>query len=145
MVLEKLSIEHMTPPSGPFVALVGTALMVVLLTPGTFFSSRREGTPAQKGRWSRLQAHPSTLTAAIVPAGTAPLFGFTAIALGLVGYVTALFKLSSVLIIVWAWLFLGEEKIQQRLLGTSVMLLGGFWSRSSEQASVHSDAISTSV
>ena len=119
--------------------------MVVLLTPGTFFSSRREGTPAQKVRWSRLQAHPSTLTAAIVPAGTAPLFGFTAIALGLVGYVTALFKLSSILIIVWAWLFLSEEKIQQRLLGTSVMLLGGFWSRSSEQASVHSDAISTSV
>ena len=65
-------------------------------------------------------------TAAIVPAGTAPLFGFTAIALGLVGYVTALFKLSSILIIVWAWLFLSEEKIQQRLLGTSVMLLGGF-------------------
>ncbi len=124
-VLEKLSIEHMTPPSGPFVALVGTALMVVLLTPGTFFSSRREGTPAQKGRWSGLQAHPRALTTAIVLAGTAPLFGFTAIALGLVGYVTALFKLSSVLTIVWAWLFLGEEQIQQRLLGTSVMLLGG--------------------
>ncbi len=124
-VLEKLSIEHMTPPSGPFVALVGTALMVVLLTPGTFFSSQREGTPAQKGRWSGLQAHPHALMAAIVLACTAPLFGFTAIALGLVGYVTALFKLSSVLTIVWAWLFLGEEQIQQRVLGTSVMLLGG--------------------
>ena len=57
--------------------------------------------------------------------GHGPLFGFTAIALGLVGYVTALFKLSSVLTIVWAWLFLGEEQIQQRLLGTGVMLLGG--------------------
>ena len=30
-VLEKLSIEHMTPSNGLFVALVGTALMVVLL------------------------------------------------------------------------------------------------------------------
>ena len=30
-VLEKLSIEHMTPSNGPFVPLVGTALMVVLL------------------------------------------------------------------------------------------------------------------
>jgi drug/metabolite transporter (DMT)-like permease len=47
-VLEKLAIEHMTPASGPFVALLGTALMVVLLTPGTFFSARREGTPAQR-------------------------------------------------------------------------------------------------
>ena len=124
-VLEKLAIEHMTPPSGPFVALVGTALMVVLLTPGTFFSAQREGTPAQKGRWSGIQAHPRALLAAIVLAGTAPLFGFTAIALGLVGYVTALFKLSSILTIVWAWLFLGEGQIRQRLLGTSVMLLGG--------------------
>ena len=30
-VLEKLSIEHMTPSNGPFVTLFGTALMVVLL------------------------------------------------------------------------------------------------------------------
>ncbi len=57
--------------------------------------------------------------------GIAPLFGFTAIALGLVGYVTALFKLSAVFTIVWAWLFLGEGNIRQRLLGTAVMLIGG--------------------
>jgi uncharacterized membrane protein len=124
-VLEKLAIEHMAPPTGPFVALLGTALMVVLLTPGTFFSARRTGPPARKGRWSGLRAHPRALSVAIVLAGTAPLFGFTAIALGLVGYVTALFKLSSVLTIVWAWLFLGEEQIRQRLLGAGVMLLGG--------------------
>src|SRR5438132_5442421 len=30
-VLEKLAIDHMTPPSGPVVALLGTFLMVVLL------------------------------------------------------------------------------------------------------------------
>jgi uncharacterized membrane protein len=54
-----------------------------------------------------------------------PLFGFTAIALGLVGYVTALFKLSSNLAIPLVWLFLGEKQIQKRLLGTSVMLIGG--------------------
>src|SRR6266852_1161380 len=40
-VLEKLAIEHVTPPSGPLVALLGTALLVVLLTPGAFWSSRR--------------------------------------------------------------------------------------------------------
>lgn len=38
-VLEKLAIEHMFPPSGPFVALVGTMLMVILLTPNAFFLS----------------------------------------------------------------------------------------------------------
>ena len=46
-VLEKLSIEHMTPSSGPFVALVGTALMVVLLTPGRS-SHRGERGPQPK-------------------------------------------------------------------------------------------------
>ncbi len=58
-------------------------------------------------------------------AGVAPLFGFTAIALGLVGYVTTLFKLSSVLTILWAWLFLGEGQLRSRLLGAVVMLVGG--------------------
>ncbi len=32
-VLEKLAIEHVRPPSGPLVALVGTVTTVVLLTP----------------------------------------------------------------------------------------------------------------
>lgn len=54
-----------------------------------------------------------------------PSTHFTAIALGLVGYVTALFKLSAVFTIVWAWLFLGEENIRQRLFGAIVMLIGG--------------------
>lgn len=62
---------------------------------------------------------------AVLIAGVAPLFGFSAIALGLVGYVTALFKLSAVFTIVWAWLFLGEGNVRQRVLGTLVMLAGG--------------------
>src|SRR5207302_10419225 len=45
-VLEKLAIEHVRPPSGPLVALVGTLLTVILLTPNAltpFF--RQTGTP----------------------------------------------------------------------------------------------------
>src|SRR6266487_4541018 len=38
-VLEKLAIEHMFPPSGPVVALLGISLMVLLLTPGALRSS----------------------------------------------------------------------------------------------------------
>lgn len=34
-VLEKFAINHMSPPSGPFVALLGTAALVLLLTPST--------------------------------------------------------------------------------------------------------------
>lgn len=124
-VLEKLAIEHMTPPSGPFVALTGTVLMVVLLTPHAFLSSGKTDSPQEKRGWSGLRFHPRALLLAVLIAGIAPLFGFTAIALGLVGYVSALFKLSAVFTIVWAWLFLGEENIRQRLLGAVVMLIGG--------------------
>ena len=124
-VLEKLAIEHMTPPSGPVVALFGTFLMVLLLTPAAFRASGREGVPGHENRWKGLAAHPRALAASALIAGIAPLFGFTAIALGLVGYVTTLFKLSAVLTILWAQLFLGEGNFRQRLLGAGVMLVGG--------------------
>ena len=122
-VLEKLAIEHMTPPSGSFVALTGTVLLVLFLTPNAFLPSRKTDARGQKKDGLRL--HPRAFLLAASIAGIAPLFGFTAIALGLVGYVTALFKLAAVFTIVWAWLFLGEKNIQQRLLGTFVMLIGG--------------------
>jgi len=124
-VLEKLAIDHVTPPSGPAVALIGTFLLVALLTPGAFRSTRAEEPPRAKGPRQGLRAHPRALTAAVLLAGVAPLFGFTAIALGLVGYVTALFKLSAVLTIVWARVFLHEGQMRERLLGASVMLVGG--------------------
>ncbi len=124
-VLEKLAIDHMTPPSGPAVALVGTFLLVALLTPGAFRSTQAGEPPRAKGPRQGLRAHPRALTAAVLLAGVAPLFGFTAIALGLVGYVTALFKLSAVLTIVWARVFLHEGHMRERLLGASVMLVGG--------------------
>jgi len=123
-VLEKLAIDHVTPPSGPAVALVGTFLLVALLTPGAFRSTRAEEPSRATGQWQGLRTHPRALAAAILLAGVAPLFGFTAIALGLVGYVTTLFKLSGVLTIVWARVFLHEGHMRERLLGASVMLVG---------------------
>jgi len=124
-VLEKLSIDHMTPQSGPVVALLGTFFLVLLLTPGALWLSREDKPVQLKGRFRGLRAHPRALCTAILLAGIAPLFGFTAIALGLVGYVTTLFKLSAILTIVWARLFLDEGKLGSRLLGASVMVLGG--------------------
>ncbi len=124
-VLEKLAIEHVTPPNGPLVALLGTALLVVFLTPGAFWSSRRTNASASRRTWGELRRHAATFVVAALIAGVAPLFGFTAIALGLVGYVTALFKLSAVLTILWAQLFLDEGNIRQRLFGAAVMVAGG--------------------
>lgn len=124
-VLEKLSIDHMTPPNGPVVALLGTFLMVLLLTPGALRPAHQEGSTAHQEKRRGLRAHPRAVVLAIVIAGIAPLFGFTAIALGLVGYVTTLFKLSAVLTILWARVFLGEGQIRERLLGAAVMIIGG--------------------
>lgn len=124
-VFEKLSIDHMSPPNGPVVALLGTFLMVLLLTPGAVRSYKQETTAVQPHRWQGLRIHLRAVLLAVLIAGIAPLFGFTAIALGLVGYVTTLFKLSSVLTILWAWLFLGEGRVRDRLLGASVMVVGG--------------------
>ncbi len=106
-------------------ALLGTVLLVLLLTPGALRSAGNEAIPVKQSRWRGLRAHPRALALAVLIAGIAPLFGFTAIALGLVGYVTTLFKLSAVLTILWARVFLGEGHIRSRLLGASVMLVGG--------------------
>jgi uncharacterized membrane protein len=57
--------------------------------------------------------------------GVAPLFVFSAIASGNVGYVTALFKLGAVGTVVWATLLLNEPGLRQRLPATAVMAFGG--------------------
>jgi uncharacterized membrane protein len=109
--LEKLAIEHVTPPSGQLVALVGTVLLVLLLTPLAVAARRHAERTASSGEkpgpmaeptkgWGGLNKHPRVLLAASIIAGIAPLFGFSAIALGLVGSVTALFKLSAVFTLV---------------------------------------------
>lgn len=123
-VLEKLAIEQMTPPSGPAVALLSTVLLVLFLTPGAFRAAPALP-PSAPPRGPGLRSHPRTFALAALIAGIAPLFGFTAIALGLVGYVTTLFKLSAVLTILWAHWVLGEGQLRSRLLGTSVMIVGG--------------------
>jgi hypothetical protein len=56
VVLEKLAIDHLTSPSGPLVALLGTCLMAVLLTPGALRSRQHE--EAKESRWQGLALHP---------------------------------------------------------------------------------------
>lgn len=121
-VLEKLAIDHMTPPSGPLIAFLSTFLFVLALSASALWS-RRQG-DGEQHRWKGITRHPRAFLLASGLSGIAPLFGFTAIALGLVGYVTTIFKLSSVLTIFWAWWFLGEGQVKSRLMGASVMILG---------------------
>ncbi len=131
-VLEKLAIDHVSPPSGPLVAFIGTTITVILLTPHALTVIFRrddtispKDTPTQQVPLWGLGSHHRAFLAATLLAGVAPLFGFTAIALGLVGNVTALFKLSAVFTVLWAWFFLHEGNMRTRLLGVIVMVLGG--------------------
>jgi len=114
-IAEKVAIQHSSPPDSTLVAFGSTALMTLFLTPLALRLPRPVHWLASQRR--------GFLTAAII-AGIAPIFGFAAIATGLVGYVTAIFKLSTVLTLVWAALLLRERVSPPRLLGAAVMTLG---------------------
>ncbi len=116
-IFEKIAIQHTIPENPPMVAFVTTLLTVVLLIPALW----RRATDLL----DQLRRHRRLFGAAGLISGVAPLFGFSAIALGYVGYVTALFKLGAVFTVVWGALLLKEPRLRERLPGTVVMVIGG--------------------
>lgn len=114
-VLEKTAIEHTSPPSPRFVAFVVSAFLGLFLT----FAVAARRTAIHK-----LSAHRRAWLLAGLIAGTAPILGYTAFSLGLVGYVTTLFKLGSVMTVVWSYLLLHETGALRRLPAAVVMVLG---------------------
>jgi uncharacterized membrane protein len=116
-IFEKIAIQHTAPENPLMVAFVTTLLTVVLLTPALW---RRASYPL-----AQLRRHRRLFGAAGLISGVAPLFGFSAIALGYVGYVTALFKLGAIFTVLWGALLLKEHGLRERLPATSVMVLGG--------------------
>jgi drug/metabolite transporter (DMT)-like permease len=115
-LLEKTAIRHTSPESPRFVALVTTTLLTLTLTPMV----------ATRGRQaiSQLGLHRREWWLAALIAGSAPILGYTAFSLGFVGYVTTLFKLSTVMTVLWGSLFLKERHVAQRLPGSLVMVAG---------------------
>ena len=116
-IFEKIAIQHTIPENPPMVAFVTTLLTVVLLIPALW----RRATDLL----DQLRRHRRLFGAAGLISGVAPLFGFSAIALGYVGYVTALFKLGAVFTVVWGALLLKEPGLRERLPATLVMVIGG--------------------
>jgi uncharacterized membrane protein len=115
-ISEKLAMQHSEPANPFLVAFGSTALMTLFLAPLMlhqtkapipYFSSHRRG----------------FLVAAAI-AGIAPLFGFSAINLGPVGYVSAIFKLSTVFSVAWAVAFLRESVKKERLVGILLLMSG---------------------
>ncbi len=114
-VTEKVAMLHSVPPNPPIVALGSTALMVVGLTLPLW---------SRPGVFSQVRRHARGFGLAAAIAGIAPVFGFTAIGTGLVGYVSAAFKLSTVLTVIWAGLLLKEQHQKPRLAGAACMVAG---------------------
>ena len=115
-LFEKVAIEHTYPESPRFAAFVATALLTLILTPAVIVKSRQAV--------SKLSLHRRDLFFAGLIAGIAPVLGYTALSLGLVGYVTTLFKLSTLMTVIWSSLFLKEVRVAQRLPGSVVMVIG---------------------
>ncbi len=115
-MFEKLAIQHTFPDSPRLVALAVNGLLVGLLTLVVLRRSRLAifALAHHRREW---------LLAALI-AGIAPVLGFTAIGLGLVGYVTTLFRFSAVFTVIWGALLLREPGLRQRLPASIVMVVG---------------------
>ena len=116
-IFEKIAIQHTSPENPLMVAFGTTLLTVVLLSPALLQTATR---PV-----AQIRQHTTGFLTAGLISGIAPLFGFTAIALGYVGYVTALFKLGAVFTVLWSAWLLHEHGLRQRLPATIVMAIGG--------------------
>ena len=115
-LFEKTAVLHTDPGSPRFTAFVINALLAVILTPLVLARG--------KTAISNLLLNRCELFLAGLIAGIAPVLGYTAFSLGLVGYVTTLFKLSTLFTLIWSFLLLKETNIAQRFLASLVMVLG---------------------
>lgn len=115
-IFEKTAIQHTEPLSPRFTALIVDILLVLFLSMAV----------VRRGRSSlgNLRPHRRELLLAGIIAGSAPVLGYTAFSLGPVGYVTALFKFSTIITVMWGALVLKEHDLQRRLPISLLMVLG---------------------
>lgn len=115
-VFEKTAIQH-TFPENPTAAAFGALLVLTLILFPIMLSQANQPLVQMRIRWRGF-------VVLGVIGGIAPLFGYAAFSLGLVGYVSAMFKMSSVFALLWAFLFLREKGVPRRLPGAVVMVIG---------------------
>lgn len=115
-IFEKLAIQHTDPQSPRLAALTVDILLVLLLTAPALTRGRAS--------LNNLHPHGRELLLAGLIAGSAPVLGYTAFSLGPVGYVTTLFKFSTVFTVIWSALFLKERDLRKRFPASLVMVAG---------------------
>ena len=115
-VFEKTAIQH-TYPENPTAAAFGALLALTLLLFPIMLSRSQHP-------FAQIRVRLRGFVALGVIGGIAPLLGYAAFSLGLVGYVSAVFKMSSVFSLAWAYLFLGEKNATRRVPGALLMIIG---------------------
>lgn len=115
-VFEKTAIEH-TFPENPSAAAFGALLALSLILLPVMLRRARQP-------FRQIRTRLSGFVMLGIIGGIAPLLGYAAYSLGLVGYVTALFKMSSVFALIWAYLLLRERDMPRRLPGALAMVIG---------------------
>lgn len=115
-ILQKQAIAQTSPASPLFTVFFGFLLVTVFVFPFALPKLSH----AEKG----LKKNAGLLLVTIPFIIVAQLAAFTAFNLAPVGYVTSVFKLSTLFTIIWGAVFLKEDRIGERLLGAGVMVLG---------------------
>ncbi len=115
-LFEKTAIQHTDPQNPRLAAFVVHALLAATLTPAVLARGR--------AAIEKLLLQRREFFLAGLIAGIAPILGYTAFSLGFVGYVTTLFKLSTLMTMFWSFLFLKEHGLKQRLPASIVMVAG---------------------
>lgn len=115
-LFEKTAILHTTPESPRLAAFAVDALLAAMLTPAIMARGR--------AAIEKLLLHRREFFLAGFIAGVAPVLGYTAFSLGFVGYVTTLFKLSTLMTLLWSFVFLKEQGLSQRLPASAIMVAG---------------------
>ena len=115
-LFEKTAILHTYPESPRFTAFIAIMLLTFMLTPLAIVRG--------KSAVTKLSLHRRDLFLAALIAGVAPMLGYTAFSLGPVGYVTTLFRPSTLMSVIWSFLNLNEGGIAQRLPASFVMVIG---------------------
>lgn len=115
-VFEKTAIQHTFPENPTAAALSALLVLTLMLFPIMLFRSRNP--------FIQIRTKLRGFVSLGIIGGIAPLLGYAAFSLGLVGYVSALFKMSSVFTLVWAYIFLREKDMPRRLPGAIVMVIG---------------------
>lgn len=115
-IFQKKAIFETSPQIPLFASVTGMVFVFLFLTPFAFKKAISSLTEVKKNlKWFIANGVGTAFSQAAA---------YAAFALVFVGYATSIFRLSTLFIIILGGVFLKEQRIKERLLGASVMLLG---------------------